>query len=566
MPTPTPATNPAAVSATIRRLRRERGLTQEALAQAVGVSPQAISKWETGQTMPDITLLLPLSKELGIGVNELLGGNRRQELKEKYDQARDRFGEAYSLMVALEALEEFPDDEFFLYQRAWDELIIGQSGSLRAHMYIERAIDGFTALCRKYPNDHVYRSMLVEAYLTRGAVGDRDQAYAVALAYNGPGRNKEFLMEVFLDEEARMTKKQKATKKALQHLFMRLADHGTPEAIGAAHALLDTLLGDEQILHGLALGELSVSEAKLCLDAEDETGFIHHLTKAYEYARTVDALPQEEIPFQSPLFDRLRFDHAVRSKEENETYLFLKLHHDLLAHSAAEGLKRRMVDELIRCRTLHYDARSYLNFCEKQIGSPYYFNFSTAWDTTREETAAMEASLRYTHASLYSGIEWRVRNGELAERLVSEGTLTGVFAGYLDIILAFCNCKEKSEYKCLPIPEEERAIPTAPEGAKILAIAELLVSHNFRNCGLEEKLLDFVLTGAKKQGYTHAEVYTMEDRLPKLCEEQLAFYERMGFAVIREVMVKRGYPDEENHKADAAEYEYERRYILQKVL
>ena len=66
MPAPTPPTNPAAVSATIRRLRSERGLTQEARAQAVGVSPQAISMWETGQTMPDITLLLPLSKELGM--------------------------------------------------------------------------------------------------------------------------------------------------------------------------------------------------------------------------------------------------------------------------------------------------------------------------------------------------------------------------------------------------------------------------------------------------------------------------------------------------------------------
>lgn len=44
MPAPTPPTNPAAVSATIRRLRREKGLTQEALAKAMGVSPQAISK------------------------------------------------------------------------------------------------------------------------------------------------------------------------------------------------------------------------------------------------------------------------------------------------------------------------------------------------------------------------------------------------------------------------------------------------------------------------------------------------------------------------------------------
>ena len=563
MPTPTPATNPAAVSATIRRLRRERGLTQEALAQAVGVSPQAISKWETGQTMPDITLLLPISKVLGIGVNELLGGNRRQELKEKYDQARDRFGEAYSLMVALEALEEFPDDEFFLYQRAWDELIIGQSGSLGAHRYIERAIDGFTALCRKYPNDHVYRSMLVEAYLTRGAVGDRDQAYAVALAYNGPGRNKEFLMEVFLDEEARMTKKQKATKKALHLLFMRLSDYGTPEATKAAHTLMDSLLGDEQNLHGLALRELFVIEAKLCLDAGDEEGFVHHLTKAYEYARTIDTLPLEEIPFQSPLFDRLCFDHSVRCGEENETYKFVKFNFDLLAHPAAEGLKRRMVDEMIRCRALHYDARSYLKFCEQQIGSPYHFNFSTAWDTTREETAAMEASLRYTHASLYRSIEWRVRNGELAERLVNEGTLTGVFAGYGDIILAFCNCKEKSEYKRLPIPEEERAIPTAPEGAKILAIAELLVSHNFRNCGLEEKLLDFVLTGAKKQGYTHVEAYPIEDCLPEMYDARLAIYEKMGFRVIRDLSGGHFLHNEWDREGEKP---YRRLHILQKEL
>ena len=78
--------------------------------------------------------------------------------------------------------------------------------------------------------------------------------------------------------------------------------------------------------------------------------------------------------------------------------------------------------------------------------------------------------------------------------------------------------------------------------------------------------MNCVLTNAKRQGYTHAEAYTTEDRLPELCKEQLALYERMGFSVIREVTVKRGYPNEDDYKADAAEYEYERRYILQKVL
>lgn len=557
MPTPTPATNPAAVSATIRRLRRERGLTQEALAQAVGVSPQAISKWETGQTMPDITLLLPLSKELGIGVNELLGGNRRQELEEKYQKACP-LGSAYSLMVALEALEEFPDDETFLYRRACDELFIGKSNPIGAQRYIERAIMGLHYLCRKDPEWPTYRSMLAEAYL---AQGDKDRAYAEALDYNGS--EKERVMERFLDEETRHAKKQQALKNAVCNLYNALFSYGTPEAIKTAHTMLDSLLGDEQNLHDLGLRELSVKEALLCRDVGDDEGYARYLTKAYEEARAVDTLPPERIPYRTPLFDRLQYDHVPKPGVGNETYQFLMFHDSLFAHPAAEGLKRRMVDEVIRCRALHYDARNYLKFCEQQIGSPYHFNFSTAWDTTREETAAMEASLRYTHASLYRSIEWRVRNGELAERLVSEGTLTGVFAGYLDIMLAFCNCKEKSAYKRLPIPEEERAIPTAPEGSRILAIAELLISHNFRDCGLEEKLLDFVLTGAKKQGYTHVEAYPIEDCLPEMYDALLAIYEKMGFRVIRDLSGGHFLHNEWDREGEKP---YRRLHILQKEL
>ena len=552
-----PATNPAAVAATIRRLRREKGLTQEALAQAIGVTPQAISKWETGQTMPDITLLLPLSRELGIGVNELLGGNRRQELEKKFQKACP-LGPEYSLMVTLVALEEFPDDEDFLYRRACDELSIGKSNPIGAQRYIEWAIMGLHDLCRKDPDWPSYRSMLAEAYLTQG---DKDRAYAEALAYNGP--EKERVMERFLDEETRHAQKQQSIKNAVCNLYNALSSYGTPEAIQAAHTMLDSLLGNEQNLHDLGLRELSVKEALLCRDAGDDKGYARHLTKAYEEARTVDTLPQEWIPYRNPLFDRLQYDHIPKPGDWNETYQFLMLHDSLFAHPAAEGLKRRMVDEVIRCRALLYDAQSYLKFCEQQIGSPYYFNFSTAWDTTREETAAMEASLRYTHASLYRPIEWRVRNGELAERLVSEGTLRGVFAGYGDIMLAFCNCKEKSEYKRLPIPEEERAIPTAPEGAKILAIAELLISHNFRDCGLEEKLLEFVLTGAKEQGYTHVEAYPIEDCSPEMYDTRLAIYEKMGFRVIRDLSGRHSLP---NEWWDEDEKSYRRLHILQKEL
>ena len=60
----------------IASLRKEKGLTQEDLAAALGVSGQAVSKWENDQTCPDISLLPQLAKLLGISVDELLSGKQ----------------------------------------------------------------------------------------------------------------------------------------------------------------------------------------------------------------------------------------------------------------------------------------------------------------------------------------------------------------------------------------------------------------------------------------------------------------------------------------------------------
>ena len=62
----------------IALLRKEKGLTQEDLAEHMGVSPQAVSKWENDQTCPDISALPKLSKLLDVTVDELLSG--REEL------------------------------------------------------------------------------------------------------------------------------------------------------------------------------------------------------------------------------------------------------------------------------------------------------------------------------------------------------------------------------------------------------------------------------------------------------------------------------------------------------
>ncbi|MBR6680344.1 MAG: helix-turn-helix transcriptional regulator [Clostridia bacterium] len=63
------------LSQNIKRLRAERNLTQEQLALALGVSSQAVSKWETSDTYPDGALLIPLANQLGVSLDELFGND-----------------------------------------------------------------------------------------------------------------------------------------------------------------------------------------------------------------------------------------------------------------------------------------------------------------------------------------------------------------------------------------------------------------------------------------------------------------------------------------------------------
>ena len=59
--------------------RKEKGLTQAALAERLGVSDRAVSKWETGRSLPDADNMLELSRILGITVDELLKGEKTGE-------------------------------------------------------------------------------------------------------------------------------------------------------------------------------------------------------------------------------------------------------------------------------------------------------------------------------------------------------------------------------------------------------------------------------------------------------------------------------------------------------
>lgn len=63
----------------IAKLRKDKKMTQEELADKLGVNSRSVSRWENGKCMPDLSLLIPLSKELGMSVNDLLSGKKNDK-------------------------------------------------------------------------------------------------------------------------------------------------------------------------------------------------------------------------------------------------------------------------------------------------------------------------------------------------------------------------------------------------------------------------------------------------------------------------------------------------------
>lgn len=109
----------------VKRLRKQKGITQEILAERMHVSIAAVSKWERNETLPDISMVLPLASYFGVSADELLGldvAKAEERIREIFDErnrlcALGKTHEAFDLIVA--AYEEFPNDWRIVEEYMW---------------------------------------------------------------------------------------------------------------------------------------------------------------------------------------------------------------------------------------------------------------------------------------------------------------------------------------------------------------------------------------------------------------------------------------------------------------
>jgi len=70
----------------LRELRKEKELTQEQLAEKFGVSSRSVSRWENGNTMPELGILVELADYYKVDIKEIIDGERKSEIVEKEEK------------------------------------------------------------------------------------------------------------------------------------------------------------------------------------------------------------------------------------------------------------------------------------------------------------------------------------------------------------------------------------------------------------------------------------------------------------------------------------------------
>lgn len=109
----------------IKRLRKEKDVTQEQLATAMDVTCAAVSKWERGETYPDITLLAPLAFYFSVSIDELMDYDEakiKQEIEcmlSQYRDLRETDPQKASKLI-VDAYEKFPNDYKVMSNYMWN--------------------------------------------------------------------------------------------------------------------------------------------------------------------------------------------------------------------------------------------------------------------------------------------------------------------------------------------------------------------------------------------------------------------------------------------------------------
>ena len=213
----------------LRQLRREREITQEEMANHLGISFQAISKWERGDGYPDITMLPLLAGYFSVSVDSLLGMDeesawqRYDEINRTWSDNRTAARHRENVELMEEALREYPNDPLMLVQLSASlERLAGQAETpAEKREHIRRSVEVQERILRYCDDCEVRGATMYNICFSYEKLGMHDKAVEQARKLPNLYKARENALAVLLDGE----EKREAARAAIPPLIWAVELH-----------------------------------------------------------------------------------------------------------------------------------------------------------------------------------------------------------------------------------------------------------------------------------------------------------------------------------------------------
>ena len=215
-----------AIGEKIRKLRRDRNLTQEEVASHLGISFQSVSKWERGDGYPDITLLPALANYFGVTTDELLGVNEisaqewYEEVNANWEVNRRAGRHEQNVALMKEALRTFPNDALLLVQLSASlERMDGTAEEKRA--YLKESVAVQEQILRYGSDGEVRSATMFNICHSYWKLGEKEKAIEQAKKLPNLYKARENALVYFLEGEERA----EISRSALEPLKWAISTH-----------------------------------------------------------------------------------------------------------------------------------------------------------------------------------------------------------------------------------------------------------------------------------------------------------------------------------------------------
>ncbi len=285
----------------IKDLRKKNNLTQEKLADFLGVTYQSVSKWETGTSMPDIGIIVPLARVLQVSADELLGMKpiEQDERKAYFDAEYFEFWKKdheADLEIARQAVAEYPGDYRYIHWLASNEWYVGYSdkyaGTETETELIHASVKHHKIVLEHSTDPELRNSSICGLMWAHIALKQYDEAKKYAQMYpEEPGTSRDELLAYCLRGEEAVLLRKKIVKNTLLKLCIALSNlweyvpEPDTEAMNAEETVIKTVISDGNYQHfHIILCLLERERAKIAIKNGEADGAMDSLTKAMTHA------------------------------------------------------------------------------------------------------------------------------------------------------------------------------------------------------------------------------------------------------------------------------------------